>query len=419
LPGFFCAYPVLYSSACGKPWLLYLLSGISAGYSAKLAIARICHQVATASPRGSFTILINYICTLNILADHINQFLSKCKKAQWAGVFYSLPFQSNFQFLLQDFQDNSPSLDHSFIFYPFNKTEIPQVILSPQFENQQAIDKLLNTNDHGGFWELDALKTEVSTSFDDYLGCFKKYKEYIEQGKCDKAILSTLTKHPMPTQLNVGELLFQLRKAYPQAFIYLFSSPFAGTWIGATPEILVNWEKNEVTTMSLAGTRAASNPEFNFGDKEKVEQEIVTNYIKNIFTENFGNANLDVPSEFSYGDMIHLITRISAKAPTPYNLNVLLKLTHDLHPTPAVGGFPKKPALELINQTETHQRFYYSGYLGPISKEGAALSVNLRCMSLTSQALYIYAGGGITHDSKLEAEWAESRLKSQALLKFL
>ena len=93
---------------------------------------------------------------------------------------------------------------------------------------------------------------------------------------------------------------------------------------------------------------------------------------------------------------------------------VMLEL---LHPTSAVCGMPKSQALQFITETETFDRSYYSGFLGPVNLAGSTdIFVNIRCMQLLPERAVLYSGAGITSESKPEKEWLETELKCDTLL---
>ena len=95
------------------------------------------------------------------------------------------------------------------------------------------------------------------------------------------------------------------------------------------------------------------------------------------------------------------------------SLGDLLKL---LHPTPAVCGLPKEKAYQFILDHEDHERRYYSGFIGMLNPDGKTdLYVNLRCMNITSEALTLYAGGGLLASSELEDEWQETEKKMRTM----
>jgi isochorismate synthase len=98
----------------------------------------------------------------------------------------------------------------------------------------------------------------------------------------------------------------------------------------------------------------------------------------------------------------------------------LWELVEALHPTPAVAGQPKDEAIRYIKELEPHDREYYTGFLGPVTKDREMdLFVNLRCMKVTPEFLALYVGGGITLDSDPADEWEETRLKAESLLQIL
>jgi isochorismate synthase len=92
-----------------------------------------------------------------------------------------------------------------------------------------------------------------------------------------------------------------------------------------------------------------------------------------------------------------------------------------LHPTPAVCGTPQKIARDFLLSNEEYAREYYTGYIGPVFKEGndSHLFVNLRCIKIMDSKAYLYAGGGITQASDAEEEWKETKNKLQTMLQVL
>ncbi len=207
-----------------------------------------------------------------------------------------------------------------------------------------------------------------------------------------------------------------LCEKYPKAFVYLASSPLFGTWLGASPEILLEIHGQNVFTMSLAGTKSIENQEV-WDKKELNEQQYVTDFIIETITEQ-GITEIDTqgPYSFEAGPVKHLRTDISFDLGnrTP------LELATALHPTPAVSGLPQQLAVELIEAIENHDlnynRFLYAGFLGYVSPDHTKLFVNLRCCQLQENEAFLYVGGGFTKDSNIELEWQETERKSKTLL---
>jgi isochorismate synthase EntC len=111
----------------------------------------------------------------------------------------------------------------------------------------------------------------------------------------------------------------------------------------------------------------------------------------------------------------HLATSVAAdlRRPAPD----LLTLAAALHPTPAVGGWPRAAADRLIDELEGMERGWYAGAVGWIDGRGdGELAVALRCGLLWEDGARLYAGVGVMPDSDPARELEETELKFKALL---
>ncbi|MEM6629338.1 MAG: chorismate-binding protein [Bacteroidota bacterium] len=232
-----------------------------------------------------------------------------------------------------------------------------------------------------------------------------------------KVVLSRPIVLPLAKKLNAGKLYRDLCETYPNAYVYAFSHPFSGFWMGATPERLMHYANDTLEMVSLAGTKFGPSPVV-WRRKEKEEQSIVTEYILGVLKK-LGVPEIKVKGPFtqSAGALSHLKTQLTAKLKQPLPLKRAL---HDLHPTPAVCGFPKDLAFDWIRKHEGYDRAYYTGFLGAIQEENQMdLFVNLRCMQIFEDAVVLYVGGGITALSNAEEEWLETEAKARILKKVL
>jgi isochorismate synthase EntC len=90
-----------------------------------------------------------------------------------------------------------------------------------------------------------------------------------------------------------------------------------------------------------------------------------------------------------------------------------------LSPTPALGGFPRDAALELIARHEGLDRGRYGGAIGWFDSTGdGSFAVAIRCAEMSSdrRTARLFAGGGIVADSDPLSELAETQAKFQAML---
>jgi isochorismate synthase len=206
---------------------------------------------------------------------------------------------------------------------------------------------------------------------------------------------------------------------YTNAFVYCWFHPKVGLWFGATPETLLYIDKNEFTTMSLAGTQVYKG-ENNvvWGAKELEEQQLVTDFIANQLKTITSNLNIDKTETVKAGNLLHLKTKVTGNLLPDSNLKDLIR---SLHPTPAVCGLPREITKAFIIKNENYSRSFYTGFLGELnqSKTKTALFVNLRCMSVKDNKASIYVGGGITKDSEPEKEWLETVSKSKTMSRIL
>jgi menaquinone-specific isochorismate synthase len=113
----------------------------------------------------------------------------------------------------------------------------------------------------------------------------------------------------------------------------------------------------------------------------------------------------------------HLHSPISAQLPTSVHI---LDLVARLHPTPAVGGTPREPAVAAIARLESFNRGLYAGPQGWVDyRGGGEFLVGLRSALIDGPTATVYAGAGIVAGSKPEKEFAETELKFKALLEVL
>lgn len=244
----------------------------------------------------------------------------------------------------------------------------------------------------------------------------QKYRELVQNalnqialGTFKKVVLAQTTNQQLAIDFNLNVFFDNLCKSYPHAFVYCVG--FGNeVWIGASPEIFLKKTQNNYQTYALAGTRQ-TNSAKPFGAKEQKEQAFVRDYIvEKITALNAKSIDVSELHEINTGNLWHLINEISFEHQNP------LEIIENLHPTPAICGFPLDKSLAFINEFESFDREYYAGFLGPISKSGDfSLWVNLRCAKIQSSMINFYAGAGIVEGSDPEAEYLETERKMDTL----
>jgi isochorismate synthase len=250
----------------------------------------------------------------------------------------------------------------------------------------------------------------------------EKGLEEIGTGNLEKIVPSRFKDILINQNFNLIDAFETLCKKHSNALVSLVSSPKTGTWLGATPELLVSVSNDgKFKTNAIAGTLPFVE-DFNLKNvawtqKEIEEQALVCRYIINCFKKiRLREYEEHGPRTVVAGNVMHLKTdyEVDMNATNfPQLGSVMLKL---LHPTSAVCGMPYENAMNFIRTNEDYDREFYSGYLGPVQiKKESHIFVNIRCMQIFQDKVRLYAGAGITLDSNPAKEYEETEIKMQNL----
>ena len=268
-------------------------------------------------------------------------------------------------------------------------------------------------------------KTSEECSKKEFLDLVEKGIHAVDSGELSKIVPARIKKMKLNHDFNLISSLKSLIRSYPNAFINFFHIPTLGTWIGASPEILIQTQGDEFYTMSLAGTQKAQgdNPlkSAAWTQKEIEEQALVSRYIVDCFKKiRLREYDEHGPKTVLAGNLLHLRSDFKVNMKTtnfPQLGSVMLEL---LHPTSAVCGMPRKEALAFLTENEKFDRSFFAGFIGPVNIEGeTSIFVNLRTARLTEKEALLYAGAGVTEDSIPEKEWEETEMKFDIIGKHL
>jgi isochorismate synthase len=329
---------------------------------------------------------------------------------------------------------DSPLEDISagFVFAPFERAAVKHHIKAiHHFTSTDSADEVKNTlfantsvNASGPRWHINSeVPSTHEAGFTETVG---EALRQMSKGALRKVVLSRSKTVPIAGDFDLFQTFSRLCEATPNALVSLVSIPGTGTWLGATPEVLVQVNnKNEFSTAALAGTQqfhpGSDVRKIAWTQKEIEEQAYVSRYIVNCFKKirlrEFDEVG---PRTVVAGNLLHLRTDYTvnmSEVNFPQLGSVMLEL---LHPTSAVCGMPMEEALAFIHSSEGYDRGFYAGYLGPVKVTcPIQLFVNLRCLQLARNTATLYAGAGITEYSDPDKEFLETELKMDTLLKLL
>src|SRR5436190_7001538 len=250
--------------------------------------------------------------------------------------------------------------------------------------------------------------------------------ERIRSTAIEKVVLARELTVEAPAAHEPAALLGALRDLFPACFCFCFGTPEAA-FIGASPELLVRRSGAVAATVALAGTTSRSaDPavDDHLGEamlrspKVREEHGIVARRIERSLRPHSVWVHAEgEPFVIKVGNLQHLATPIRAQLAESHSA---IELAGYLHPTPAIGGEPREPALELIDELEGIDRGWYTGPVGWMDAAAdGEFCVGLRFALLRDREAHLFAGCGIVADSDPAAELQESELKFEALLPLL
>lgn len=333
----------------------------------------------------------------------MNDFSAKLKTATQSGLAFALfrkPDENQVFLFVNDASAKNNLLLHAFD----SKKEIRISDANPLSVAQTGFqfDFEVNLPPSGNFSPLNQLE---------YEHLIHKTIDTIKQSAIRKIVFSR-NKLIENKNYNLLRTFSTLMQQHPSALVYLWHDPNAETWMGASPELLLSQENETLKTVSLAGTKS---PDAEWTTKEIEEQQIVTDYILDAMN-GLDELSASETQTVQAGKFQHLKTYISAKTNADFDVSSLLK---KLHPTPAVCGLPKQAAFDYILKNETYDRGFYTGYIGIENENSKIYFVNLRSARFFRNSIFVYAGGGITADSKPNKEWDETEMKSGTIINAL
>jgi isochorismate synthase len=248
----------------------------------------------------------------------------------------------------------------------------------------------------------------------------------VGRGRIDKVVLARRVDLRSPMELDIPNALRRLAASAPESAIYAFRRD-GRTFLGATPERLVQTEGRAFRTAAVAGTirRGADTEEDQqlgralvASEKDREEHAIVVDSIRDLLRPVADSLSVaPEPGVMTLRFVQHLVTEIAGTVPEGRGL---LALGERLHPTPAVGGEPRDVALALLDEHEGFDRGWYAGPVGWLGADGdGELCVALRCGIVDRTRATLFAGCGIVADSDPDLEWEESRIKLRAVISAL
>ncbi len=237
----------------------------------------------------------------------------------------------------------------------------------------------------------------------------------IDRGDLDKVVLARAIRVETGGDLDTAVLLDKLAARHPTCRTFLVRGDGGAAFLGSTPETLCRIEGSLLRTEALAGSARPGDGAALLGRQKELREHrwVVDHIVRGLACVAGMVQRRAEPDVRELVNVAHLVTPISARlAPGRSVADVVAAL----HPTPAVAGVPTAAALTFLAQHEPLDRGLYAGLVGWIGPGRAELSVALRSALVRGATAQLFVGAGIVRGSSPDAEWAETELKSRALL---
>ncbi len=252
----------------------------------------------------------------------------------------------------------------------------------------------------------------------------EKAKKLIKQKKFEKIVIARSVSFQSKRELIPTVLAHKLRQKYPACYNFMIQRDPKTSFIGASPERLASFNNGTFLTEGLAGSISRGKSAIEDASlghtllnssKDREEHSFVVQAINDNlkpYTDRVEHPKQ--PQIKKLQNVQHLFTPIRASIKEGVEIH---ELVQQLHPTPAVGGYPKEESVPYIQQIEQIDRGWYSAPVGWFNLKGSGeFAVAIRSALLHDNKAELFAGCGIVSDSDPEKEWKETLLKFVPLM---
>ena len=275
-------------------------------------------------------------------------------------------------------------------------------------------------------FENNSLEKRIDIKPEEWKALVTKVAHELKEETLKKVVLARESRLVFRNRISTEQVLNSLLNEQHDSFIFAFEQE-SDCFIGATPERLVKKENEHIFSACLAGSIARGKNEeedLELGDsllndsKNLTEHQYVVDMIQDAMEETCAEVIIpDNPRLFKLKNIQHLYTPVVGKA---NQATSLLTLVERLHPTPALGGLPKKEAIEKIREVEELDRGLYGSPVGWFDYHGNGdFAVSIRSGLIQGNEASIFAGCGVVQDSIAELEFEETNIKFKPMLSAL
>lgn len=242
--------------------------------------------------------------------------------------------------------------------------------------------------------------------------------DFFKDKNLQKIVLARKSVLQFSNSIEPVSLFKTLAATSPHSFHFCFQRNSQSAFLGITPERLYRRNNKDIFSEAVAGTRLRGRDEMSDkrlgaellqSDKDLREHRWVSDMVKSSL-EPFCDSVSVLAKEnlLKLPNVQHLHTLFNGHLSNGVSDGEILAR---LHPTPAVGGFPRNESMRYIAEMEPFDRGWYAGPVGWVSGKASEFAVAIRSALVSENLLLLFAGSGIVQGSDPRKEWEENENK--------
>jgi len=274
------------------------------------------------------------------------------------------------------------------------------------------------------------LAASASLGRDEYVHAVETAKDAIAAGEAIQVVLARRQSFDLPADPGSGKpldgigLYRSLRRVNPSPYLFFVRVPSFEV-VGASPELLVQVDRDRLTTHPIAGTRprgaspaedALLAEQLQRDPKERAEHVMLVDLGRNDLGR-VARAGTVTVSKYmdveKYSHVLHLVSHVEGRLRPDLDA---LDALRAVFPAGTLSGAPKVRAMQLIAAAENERRGLYGGAVGYLGYDGNLdTAITIRSAVLREGRAHIHTGAGIVAGSVPEKEFEETEHKAAAL----
>ncbi|MEL6347239.1 MAG: chorismate-binding protein [Myxococcota bacterium] len=272
----------------------------------------------------------------------------------------------------------------------------------------------------------DVLPLTTNRTREDMEAAVRQAKAAIEAGEVFQVVPSL--RITAPVQIAPLTLYRALRAVNPSPYMFLLGLG-ERSLVGASPEVLVRLEGDDLLVRPIAGTRrrgetaeedAALAADLLSDEKELAEHRMLVDLGRNDLGRIAARGTVRVEDREHierYAHVMHIVSDVRAKLRAGLDAFDVFRACF---PAGTVSGAPKVRACAMLSELEPDRRGPYAGAVGYFGVDGSLdTCIAIRTLVVDDAGVHVQAGAGVVHDSVPSREHAECQRKALSCLRAL